>query len=180
MHTCPLPISPTFTTNVSPSHRFHCNHHLFMSQTSTIAAASPSFQVIFDAALKSYQKQTKKDLLAHPLASQLQSCNSTTAILALLQDQVREFDKSHSGDERLTKWLGPTVNVLFAFSAAVSGGVSLASVYTQANINLKLSSDIFFSGVFARQCDLCRHRRLRFSKYPVHFIARIVLTFEIL
>jgi hypothetical protein len=123
-----------------------------MSQTSTTAAASSAFQVIFDAALKLYQKQTKKDLLTDPLASQLQSCDSTTAILAILQDQVREFDKAHSGDERLTRWLGPTVNVLCAFSAAVSGGVSLVSLYTQANVGLESSSDtdiLYFSGIFA-------------------------------
>ena len=99
-----------------------------MSQTSATAAASSRFQAIFLAALKSYRKQTKEDLVTHPLVSQLQSCDSTTDILAILQDQVREFDKSHSGDERLTKWLGPTVNVLSAFSAAVSGGVSLVSL----------------------------------------------------
>ena len=69
-----------------------------------------------------------KDLLAHPLASQLRDCDSNNAILAILQDQVREFDKSHSGDERLTKWLGPTVNVLNAFSATISGGVSLVGL----------------------------------------------------
>ena len=98
-----------------------------MSQTPTTTASSSSsrFEAIFQAALKSYQKQTKKDLLTHPLAPQLQECDSTTAMLAILQDQVREFDKSHSGDERLTKWLGPTVNVLSAFSATISGGVSL-------------------------------------------------------
>ena len=101
-----------------------------MSQTPATTAASSSspFQAIFQAAIKSYQKQTKKDLLAHPLASQLQACDSTNAILAILQDQVREFDKSHSGDERLTKWLGPTVNVLNAFSATVSGGVSMVGL----------------------------------------------------
>jgi hypothetical protein len=99
-----------------------------MSQTPATTAASARFQAIFQAALKSYRKQTKEDLLAHPLASQLQSCESTSAILAILQDQVREFDKSHNGDERLTKWLSPTVNVLNAFSAAVSGGVSLVSL----------------------------------------------------
>ena len=98
-----------------------------MSQTPATTAASSSsrFQAIFQAAIKSYQKQTKKDLLAHPLASQLQACDSTNAIIAILQDQVRQFDKSHIGDERLTKWLGPTVNVLSAFSATISGGVSL-------------------------------------------------------
>ena len=91
----------------------------------TASSSSSRFQDIFEAALKSYQKQTKKDLLTHPLAPQLQDCDSTAAIIVILQDQVREFDKSHSGDERLTKWLGPTVNVLNAFSATISGGVSL-------------------------------------------------------
>ena len=98
-----------------------------MSQApaSTASSSSSRFQSIFQAAIKSYQKQTKNDLLAHPLASQLQDCDSTTAIITILQNQVREFDKSHSSDERLTKWLGPTVNVLNAFSATISGGVSL-------------------------------------------------------
>jgi hypothetical protein len=101
-----------------------------MSPTPATAAASSEsrFQALFEAALKSYQKQTKKDLLTHPLASQLQSCESTNAIIAVLQDQVREFDKSRTDDERLAKWLGPTVNVLSAFSAAVSGGISLVSL----------------------------------------------------
>jgi hypothetical protein len=99
-----------------------------MSQTPATTAASSRFQAIFQAALKSHQKQTKEDLLTHPLASQLQSCNSTSDVLTVLHDHVRDFDKSRSGDERLTKWLGPTVNVLYAFSAAVSGGVSLVSL----------------------------------------------------
>ena len=101
-----------------------------MSQTPATTASSSSsrFQAMFEVAIKSYQKQTKKDLIAHPLTSQLQDCDSTNAILAILQDQVRQFDKSHSGDERLTKWLGPTVNVLNAFSATISGGVSLVGL----------------------------------------------------
>jgi hypothetical protein len=100
-----------------------------MSQAPTATAAtSLRFQAIFHAAVKTYQKQTKNDLIAHPLASQLQSCDSTSAIIAILQDQVQEFDKSRSGDERLTKWLSPTVNVLTAFSATVAGGVGLVSL----------------------------------------------------
>ena len=96
-----------------------------MSQTAATVDVSSRFQTLFQAALKSYQKQTKTDILAHPLVSQLQSCDSTTAIVAILQDQVRHLDTSRSGDERLTKWLNPTVNVLSAFSATISGGVSL-------------------------------------------------------
>ncbi|KAH8986992.1 hypothetical protein EDB86DRAFT_3245962, partial [Lactarius hatsudake] len=103
-----------------------------MSQTHSTATASSRFQTIFNAALQSYQKQTKNDLVTHPLASQLQSCDSTSAILAVLQDQVREFDRARSGDERLTRWLVPTVDVLYAFSAAVSEGVGL--VFSPAKV----------------------------------------------
>ena len=99
-----------------------------MSQTTSTVESSSRFEAIFQAALKSYQKQTKKDLIARPLVSELQSCNSTSAIIAVLEDQVREFDKSCSGDERLTKWLSPTVNVILAFSATVSGGICQASL----------------------------------------------------
>ena len=105
-------------------------------RTTTASSSFSRFQAIFQVALKSYEKQTKKDLLAHPLASQLQDCDSTTAIHAILQDQVRQFDKSYSGDERLTKWLGPTVNVLSAFSATISGGVSLVRLNYSPNVSL--------------------------------------------
>ena len=88
--------------------------------------------------MKSYQKQTREDLLAHPLASQLQLCNSTTAVLEILQALVHDFDKSCSGDERLTKWLNPTVNVLCAFSAIISEGVGLVSLKKSGNVSLPL------------------------------------------
>jgi hypothetical protein len=136
-----------------------------MSQTPSTATASSRFQAIFSDALKSYQNQTKKDLIAHPLASQLQSCDSTSAIITVLQNQVREFDKSHSGDERLTKWLGPTVNVLCVFSAAVSGGVGLVSIDT---VSFEYNSQLYFAGIFACECNLCRHRCPPFGKYPIY------------
>ena len=53
----------------------------------------------------------REDLLAHPLAARLQSYYSTTAILTILQDHVKQIDQHLRGDERLTKWLNPTVNV---------------------------------------------------------------------
>src|ERR1700689_4320407 len=88
-------------------------------------SSSSNFQLIFSTALKAYEKQTKRDLLAHPLASQLQTCNSLTSILAVLQSQVDDLDQARKCDERLTKWLGPTVNVLLAFSNTLGEGVSL-------------------------------------------------------
>ncbi|KAI0300768.1 hypothetical protein BC826DRAFT_990308, partial [Russula brevipes] len=40
----------------------------------------------------------------------------------MLRGQIPGLDQSGSGDNRLTKWLDPTVNVLFTFSAAIGGG----------------------------------------------------------
>ena len=87
-----------------------------------------NFRPIFNAALKAYEKKTKKDLLAHPLATHLQACNSPSDILTILKDKVMEFDQLRSADERLSRWLNPTINVLYAFSAMLGGGVGLVSL----------------------------------------------------
>ena len=78
-----------------------------------------NFETLITAALEEYKRKTKKDIASHPLAAELKSCDSPSAILAILRAQVQTFDKSQSTDEKLTKWLDPTVNVLYAFSAVV-------------------------------------------------------------
>ncbi len=102
-----------------------------MSQIQSAPAPAPTssfnFQNIFNAALKDYEKKTKKNLLVHPLAAQLQACNSPGDILAILQDKVKEYDQSRSADERLSRWLNPTINVLYAFPATLGEGVGLVS-----------------------------------------------------
>ncbi|KAH9014775.1 hypothetical protein EDB84DRAFT_1443698 [Lactarius hengduanensis] len=103
-----------------------------MSQTPPTASSSSNFQAIFCASLDTYKNKTKKDLLAHPVMVQLQTCNSPTDILAVLRTQVQQFEQSTSGDDKLTKWLNPTVNVLYAFSAALGEGVGL--VFSPAKV----------------------------------------------
>ncbi|KAH9024331.1 hypothetical protein EDB84DRAFT_1615688 [Lactarius hengduanensis] len=96
-----------------------------MSQYPSTSASSANFETIFIAALEVYKKQTKRDIASHPLAAQLQSCGSPSAILAVLRTQVQTFDRSQTADERWSKWLDPTVNVLYAFSVTLSNGVGL-------------------------------------------------------
>jgi hypothetical protein len=98
--------------------------HIYPTATSS-SSSSSSFQLILNNALDTYKKRTKNDLRAHPLAAQLQTCDSPTAILTVLQQQVQGLDQSRSSDERWTKWLDPTVNVLYAFSSVLGAGVSL-------------------------------------------------------
>ena len=98
-----------------------------MSQSPPTASSSSALQTIFVASLKVYEKKTKNDLLTHPLMAQLQTCNSPTEILAVLRAQVQQFEQSTSGDNKLTQWLNPTVNVLYAFSSVIGTGVGLVN-----------------------------------------------------
>jgi hypothetical protein len=92
-----------------------------------MASSSPNFQSIFEAALQAYEKATNNKLLAHPLAAQLQSCDSPAAILSVLKNLVRQSDQS-SRDERLRNWLDPTINVLYTLSVSLGGGVGLVTL----------------------------------------------------
>jgi hypothetical protein len=96
-----------------------------MSQVPSTSTSTTSFEAIFTAALTEYKKQTKRDITSHPLAAQLQSCDTPRAILAVLQARVQKFDQSQSADEKWIKWVDPTVNVLFAFSATLGNSVGM-------------------------------------------------------
>ena len=99
-----------------------------MSQTLPNASSSSSnFQSVLNAALEAYEKKTKCNLLTHPLSSQLQSCDSSTAALSVLQDIIQQFSRRRSSDQRLSNWLNPTINVLHAFSSALGQGVGVVS-----------------------------------------------------
>ena len=101
-----------------------------MSHSHSTVTPSSNFQQIINNALKTYEKCTKQDLLSHPLASRLQACNSSAAILTILRQQVEGLDQSRSSDDRLTKWLTPTVKVLYTLSTTLEERVSLVSLRT--------------------------------------------------
>ena len=95
---------------------------------STAPSTSSNFVSIFNAALESYKRKTKKDLASHPLLPTLQSCDSPEAVLAVLRDQVPAFGQSQNRDDGLTRWVTPTVNVLCSFSETIGQGVGLVNI----------------------------------------------------
>ncbi|KAH9988601.1 hypothetical protein BJV77DRAFT_731662 [Russula vinacea] len=121
--TCDLPIihsSPTIPPSLQT---------IMSAGPSTLTSTSTSqsnFVSIFNAALESYKRKTKKDLTSHPLLPSLQSCDSPEAVLTVLREQIPAFSQSQNGDDALTKWVTPTVNVLYAFSSTLGQGVGLA------------------------------------------------------
>ncbi|KAI0262276.1 hypothetical protein BGY98DRAFT_1182286, partial [Russula aff. rugulosa BPL654] len=105
----------------------HCFVRLFYHFPLTPITVNPTTiifaPIVFNNALDAYKRRTKNDLLAHPLVVQLQDCTSSSAVLALIHQQVQGLQ---GDDDRLTKWLDPTVRVLHAFSNTLGEGVSLA------------------------------------------------------
>ena len=124
---------------------------------STGQKASPTtlnFQPILDKALKEYKRKTGKELTTHPLADEIKDCSSPDAILTVLRGKANELNQSQSSDERLTKWLTPTVNVLNALSVTLGQGVGMVSpiallydTYLNLNFQVFPPSQIIFAGI---------------------------------
>ena len=135
-HGAAVPLCPVHSF-FSPSRpRIMSQTHSNASSSSSSSSSSSNFQSVLNAALDAYEKMTKSKLLTHPLAVQLQACDSPTAILSILQNLIQQFDHRHSSDERLTNWLTPTVNVLYALSSTLGQGVGIVSFNSISSWNL--------------------------------------------
>jgi hypothetical protein len=99
-----------------------------MSSSQISSSSTPNFQPILEKALKEYKKKTGEDLATHPLAAEINGCDSPDAIVTVLQAKANELDQSRRSNERLTKWLAPTVNVLNALSVTLGQGVGSVSL----------------------------------------------------
>jgi hypothetical protein len=99
-----------------------------MSTPASTSTSYSKFLPIFNAALESYRRKTKKDLASHPLLSSLQPCDSPEAVLTVLREQIPAFNQSENQDDGLTKWVIPTVNVLYTFSGTIGQGVGLVNI----------------------------------------------------
>jgi len=83
--------------------------------------APSNFQSTFNDALRAYKKRTKEDLFLHPLAARMQSCDSPSAILYVLQEQARN-------EEKWTNWLSPVVNAIHTLSLTLGEDVGLVII----------------------------------------------------
>ena len=164
-----LPSAPLSPTNPpSPSqHERTLRLYTFalMSHPSLAAVSSSGFQLVVNDALRVYKKRTKKDLISLPLASELQGCNSSAAILDILQRQVQGLEPSRSSDDRRTKWLVPTVKVLYTFSATLEERAGLVSLRTY--------TCLIFAFLYVWQEP--SHGKLTFSGIGVLLVVRTLL-----
>jgi hypothetical protein len=121
-----------------------------MSAVPSASTSHSNFEIIFNAALETYRRKTREDLVKHPLLPRLQSCDSPEAILTVLREQFPAFSQSQDSDNQLTKWVTPTVNVLYSFSGTLGGVVGL--------VNIRMFSfDIVQSNIYFSGTPTCQH-----------------------
>jgi hypothetical protein len=88
--------------------------------SSTSENSSSKFNALFDEALAKYKLQTGKDLRDHPLASDIDNCDTAESLLVIFQKQAKEFKEFRDGDPKLMKWLQPVVSGLYSLSSSTA------------------------------------------------------------
>jgi hypothetical protein len=103
---------------------------------------SPHFQALFESALQDYVKKTGITLAEHPLAVQLQSCNSVESIDNLVQGQAQAFSNFRESD-RIAKSIKMAVSKLITYSATAFLGDAFGLVRQNSLMGLPRPNRLF-------------------------------------
>jgi hypothetical protein len=98
---------------------------------------SAPFQVLFEVSLQEYEEQTGITLAKHPLAEQLQHCDTVESVTAILQEQVRACSEFRD-NVRIMKSLNCVVSNLCTLSAGVNLGLVRPRVLMGCSLSLML------------------------------------------
>jgi len=90
--------------------------------------SSTRLQLLFDAALQSYENQTRFKLIDHPLARQLENCHTVDSVMDVLQHQACANIGSREDDGKIMRSLKQVVHVLHALSTSTTLGEGIGLV----------------------------------------------------
>ena len=85
-------------------------------------SGSARIQLLFEAYLKEYEKQTDISLARHPLTEQFQHCDTVESVAAIFKEQVSACSEFRGGDG-IIKSLNSAVSVLCALSVSINLGL---------------------------------------------------------
>ena len=77
------------------------------------------FESLFQSALEEYEVQTEINIVRHPLAAQLEPCNTVESVTEVLQGQAQSFRELPEDGKKIVTLLKQTVQVLHKLSAGV-------------------------------------------------------------
>ncbi len=103
---------------------------------------SSTFQSLFDVALQDYEKQTGTKLADHPLARQLEACDSVDSVTSFLQERARAFQEFRGKDGKCMRSLKRVVYVLYTLSTNAALGESIGLVVCRIPLAISRSSHI--------------------------------------
>jgi len=85
------------------------------------------FDALFQYALEQYEKETEINLARHPLALQLERCDSVESITRTLEEQAKAFSEFRGTNHKVIKLLKNAVQALHKLSgtAALGGSIGL-------------------------------------------------------
>jgi hypothetical protein len=89
---------------------------------------SSRLQVLFEAALQDYEKQTGIALAKHPLAQKLQNCDTVESVTAVLREQAQAHISESRGKDKVMQLLKNIVSALCKLSAAADFGQAIGLV----------------------------------------------------
>ena len=122
--------------HIPPSTNHIFSSHVFSIHDMSHSSSSSSFQALFNAALEDYTNKTGTKLLDHPLAKQLDKCDSVESISTLLQVQAREFREFRGEDGKVMTPLKRVVHVLHTFSTSPVFGEGVGLVCPNSLISI--------------------------------------------
>jgi len=85
-----------------------------------------NLQSILDAADK-YAEQTGINLKDNPFADKVKGCDSPSAVLVLLQENLKAFKDYRDKDRKFIECVSPVVQVVHAFSGILGEAAGLVS-----------------------------------------------------
>jgi hypothetical protein len=135
-----------------------------------VSAMAPysGFELIFDAALIEYARQTGINLATYPPAEKLMNCGSPDAVIQLLQEKMQGFKVFRDRGSKLIKWLRPLVQVIYLVSGVLGHTTDPVSprdlICEHVFINLSSGDDE------SREGHLCEHSCPPFGTHPPFFI----------
>jgi fungal STAND N-terminal Goodbye domain len=131
-----------------------------MSQPSS----SSSIRSLFDAALQDYAAQTGTKLRDHPLAKELQNCDSLDSISSVLQKEAQRFHEFRGDDGKIMKSLKSVVHVLYNFSTGSALGEGIGIVCPKSLLPISVSNMHSVAMVTCKG-SICCFRRLARRRY---------------
>jgi hypothetical protein len=96
---------------------------------------SSSFQLLLGKALLNYENQTGTKLADHPLAQQIETCDSVDSITLVLQEQTHAFREIRGDDGKIMKSLKSVVRVLHTLSTSTALGEGIGLVVRPKTLN---------------------------------------------